>query len=76
MTRPPMSPGDIAVGDQLLAFASEDLDVIVTAVRTGDEQFGAARNLGNIMAYLVEEHSQPYLAALVVVAARRIGGGS
>ena len=71
-----MSPGDLAIGDQLLAAAAEDLDTLAQVVRMGDEKHGEAQNLADFMAYLNSVHSPPYLAALVVVAARRIGGAS
>jgi len=74
MTGPPLSPGDIAIGDQLLAAAGEELDTLVAAVRAGDEKHGEAQNLADFMAYLGSAHSSPYLAALVVVAVRRIDG--
>ena len=57
----------LAVGDQHVAAANEELDELAQVVRAGDEEHGEAQSLADFMAWLSSGHNPPYLAALVVV---------
>jgi hypothetical protein len=76
VSRPPLSPGDVAAADQLMAVMGPELDTLTEAVRTGDEEHGEAQNLANFIAWLSSRYDSSHLAALLVTAARRIRGES
>lgn len=73
MSTPPLTPGETATADQLPADANAYLDTLIAGIRTGDEAAGEAQNLADFTAYLSSEHAPASLAALLVIAARRIG---
>lgn len=72
MSKPPLSPGDTAVADQLAAAANDEVASLAKAVRMGDAVDGEAQNLANFIAYLTRQHPAQYLAALFVVAVRQV----
>jgi len=71
--KPPLTPGESAGADQLAATAGDVLDTIVIQVALGDARQGEAQNLADQIAYLARKHDAASLAAIVVVAARRLG---
>lgn len=71
MSKPPLTTGEIAMADQAAAIAGTGLDVLVMAVRLGDEQHGEAQNLANFTA-LLSERDPAVLAMMVVIAVRRM----
>jgi hypothetical protein len=76
MSKPPFTPGETAIVDQAMDDVGAELDKLVRDVQFGDAEVGNAQNTANFIAFLHSKHDPSYLAALVVVAARRIGGAS
>jgi len=72
MSKPPLSPGAVALADQMAAGAADEVAILARAVRASDAKHGEAQNLANFIAYLSDLHPAPYLAALVVAAVRQI----
>ena len=72
MSKPPLTAGEIALTDQLLAAVNEDVVSLAKSVRAGDVLRGEAQNTADFIAYLSQKHSPESLAALFVAAVRRI----
>lgn len=67
-----MTPNEIATVDQYQAEAGAVVDILCLAIRKGDELHGEAQGLADNIAFLRSDFSPSFLAAMVVVAVRRI----